>query len=309
MGLVVAIALLAIVSGTAAFLAYTAFSSREAALSRLQRVSSGATPQLRSQPVGELSLRERVAQFVELLSGSKVKEDDRDGTYAKLRQQLVEAGFRRPSALRVYMGSRVAATLGIAILIFPLSTVFVDSGLMVLVVLIGAAGLGFIAPGLVVDSRRSVRQRAIIRGLPDALDLMVVCVEAGLSLAATLDRVAKEFFRTNVVLASELKLVVLETQAGKSLSEALRSLSTRNGIQDLSTLASALVQTERLGTRVADTLRVQSDALRTRRMQQAEEVAQRAPVKMLIPAGLFIFPALLVVTAIPAFLGISKALQ
>jgi len=307
MGLLIAIGLLAIVSTIAAVMAFQSFTSREATLSRLQRVS-GQSVVVRAREPESQTLREKVGRLVELLSGSKIDEE-RDGTYAKLRQELIEAGFRRPGGLRIYMGSRVAVTLGIAFLMFPVSTIFMDNTLLGLAFVTVAAGLGFVAPGLLIKSRRSARHRSIIRGLPDALDLMVVCVEAGLSLASTLDRVAKEFFRTNVTLAGELKLVVLETQAGKSLSEALRSLAVRNGVQDLSTLASALVQTERLGTRVADTLRVQADALRTRRMQQAEEIAQRAPVKMLIPAGVFIFPALLVVTVIPAFIGMTKAFE
>jgi tight adherence protein C len=110
------------------------------------------------------------------------------------------------------------------------------------------------------------------------------------------------------VLAGEFRLTVLETQAGKSLSQALRSLGARNGVQDLSTLASALIQTERLGTRVADTLRVQADGLRTRRLQRAEQVAQRAPVKMLFPMAFLIFPAMIVVLIVPGIMQITATL-
>jgi tight adherence protein C len=229
---------------------------------------------------------------------------------AGLRQQLSEAGLRRGSALRIYLACRIvaAAALGGGAL-FALS-LWPQDGLAGPGLLTAATGLGYLAPGLAIGSRRSARQRAIVRALPDAIDLMVVCVEAGLSLGSTIDRVAKEFQRAgNAVLSGELRLVVLETQAGKSLTEALRGLGVRTGVQDLATLTSALVQTERMGTRVADTLRVQADALRTRRLQRAEEVAQRAPVKMLFPAGVFIFPALLAVTLVPAFLGTSKLFE
>jgi tight adherence protein C len=229
---------------------------------------------------------------------------------AGLRQQLSEAGLRRGAALRVYMASRLIGAVGLGGgAIFALS-LFPQEGLAGPGLLVGAIGFGYLGPGLVIGMRRSRRQRTIVRSLPDAIDLMVVCVEAGLSLGATIDRVAREFARAgNDTLSGELRLVVLETQAGKSLSESLRGLGTRTGVQDLSTLTSALIQTERMGTRVADTLRVQADALRTRRLQRAEEVAQRAPVKMLFPAGVFIFPVLLAVTLVPAFLGTSKLFE
>ncbi len=298
MDLLIAIGLLCVVSITAGVLAFGTFREREEAVSRLQRVSERGAPLAPVREATPNSLWERVTLLVGMLSGSQVDGNKRVA-YAERKQELIEAGFRRPGALNAYMGSRIALALGAAVLTFPAAALLSSNSGLAFAVLGLASGVGYLTPGLVVGARRSSRQRAIVRGLPDALDLMVVCVEAGLSLGATLDRVAKEFFRSNVVLASELKLVVLETQAGKSLSEALRALAARNGTPDLSTLASALVQTERLGTRVADTLRVQADALRTRRMQEAEEVAQRAPVKMLFPAVLFIFPALLVVILVP----------
>jgi len=303
--LLVAISLLILVSLISGFLALTAFREREEAISRLQRVGKREPLVPGSLENERPSLGERITQLVGLLSSPK-EEGAKRVAYAQRRQELIEAGFRRPGALNVFVGSRIALALVAAIVSFPAAAILFEESRQALSILALSSGVGFVVPGLVVRARRQSRQRAIVRSLPDALDLMVVCVEAGLSLGATLDRVAKEFFRSNVVLASELKLVVLETQAGKSLSEALRALGARNGVPDLSTLASALVQTERLGTRVADTLRVQADSLRTRRMQEAEEIAQKAPVKMLFPAAVFIFPALLVVIIVPPlvqFLG------
>ena len=306
MGLTISITLLLVVSGTALLLAVQSFSARGNTLARLQRIS-GRAEVIRPNTETPTSFRERLSLMVSRLSGKTSSEGKESSTYANLRQQLIEAGYRRSSALSVYMGSRVAITAGAALLAFPAS-IFVPNPTLVLCVLVAAAGVGFIIPGMVLGARRSKRQASIVNGLPDAIDLMVVCVEAGLSLAATIDRVAKEFFNSNPILASELKLTVLETQAGKSLGEALRTLGSRNGVSDLTTLTSSLVQTERLGTRVADTLRIQAGALRTRRLQQAETVAQRAPVKMVIPAGLLIFLPAMGLLAAPAFLRTIKAI-
>jgi tight adherence protein C len=240
------------------------------------------------------------------LSGRALR-DDRSRTYDALRQRLVEAGFRGQSALGTYIGSRIAVAGGLSLLIAPFVAVL--SSVQILAAFGAAALAGFLLPGIFVDYRRRRRQLQIQRGLPDSIDLMVVCVEAGLSLAATLNRVADEFQQSNAVLASEIKLAVLETQAGKSLADALRGLAARAGVSELSTLVSALIQTERLGTQIADTLRVQSEAMRVRRLQMAEEIAQKAPVKMLFPAAVLIFPALLIMILYPAVVGIVSTFR
>jgi tight adherence protein C len=252
---------------------------------------------------GPRSLSEQLGRWIAPLSQSKAGSQ----AYAPLRAKLAEAGFRGRSALAIYMGSRIALALGVAVLALPAAMVLLPSNAWLFAV-VAAGALGFVAPGIVVGARRNSRRAAIFASLPDAIDLMVVCVEAGLSLAATLQRVALEFRISSPVLAAELDLVVLETQAGKSLAAALRGLGERSGVSDLHSLVSALVQTERLGTRIADTLRVQSESVRIKRLRMAEELASKAPVKMLFPAVL-IFAAMLITAIVPAGLEMLKTLS
>jgi tight adherence protein C len=307
MDVAIGFAFLVIVSIACFSMAVVSVNAREAARSRLKRITSGAvtTSAARGSTALEASgLRGQVAAWIEALSGPR--EGDESGAYANVRRRLIEAGFRRPGVLRSYMGSRVAAALGLSLLALPLAAALLEQKVLAAAIVVTSAGLGFVGPGVFIDMRRRARQRTIVATLPDAIDLMVVCVEAGLSLASALNRVASEFHRASPVLSAEFRLTVLETQAGKSLSQALRTLGTRNGVPDLSTLASALIQTERLGTRVADTLRVQADGLRTRRLQRAEEVAQRAPVKMLFPMVFLIFPAMIVVLIVPGIMQVME---
>jgi len=221
-----------------------------------------------------------------------------------IRRRLVYAGYRQDSNLATFMGSRVflAVAVPMATLLAPLAWNL--AGIRLLALLAIASLIGFALPGAYVNARIRARQRALTLGLPDALDLMVVCVEAGLGISASLLRISREFVRSNPILSAEFELVVLETRAGKSSTEALRSLAERTGLSDVSALVSMLVQTERFGTSLADTLRVQADAMRTQRMQRAEEVAAKAPLKMLFPM-VVIFVATMVVTIGPGILEMS----
>jgi tight adherence protein C len=219
----------------------------------------------------------------------------------RTRQRLVEAGFRHSSALTLYMGSRVALALGLPVIALLLSPAWSLDELQLVMLLCVSAGLGLVAPSYWLDRMRGRRQQQIILGLPDALDLMVVCVEAGLGVNASLARVAKEFALTNPVLSAEFELVTLEARAGKSSTEALRSLAERTGVSEVSSLVAMLVQTERFGTSIADTLRVFADSMRVQRMLRAEEQGGKAPVKMLFPT-LIIFVATLVVTIGPGLM-------
>jgi tight adherence protein C len=161
-------------------------------------------------------------------------------------------------------------------------------------------GIGFYLPNLWIKLRISNRKNSIQRGLPDALDLMVVCVEAGTGLDAALNRTAEEMKKTNSALAEELSLVNLEIRAGKQKQEALKNLAWRTGLEDVSNLTTLLIQTERFGTSIAQALRVHSDFMRTKRFQRAEELAQKMPVKLLFPLVLFILPMFFLITLGPA---------
>jgi tight adherence protein C len=218
-----------------------------------------------------------------------------------VRERLIHAGYRGDSALSIYMGTRVLLALT-----FPFVVLFINSKLDItqfqqIVLLCGSAALGMVAPSYWLDHVRKARQLDVLLGLPDALDLMVVCVEAGLGINASLARVASEFQRANPTLSKEFELVNLEARAGKSTTDALRSLAARTGVTEVSSLVAMLVQTERFGTSLADTLRVHAEGMRVHRMLRAEEQAGKAPLKMLFPT-LIIFIATMIVTIGPGLL-------
>ncbi len=154
--------------------------------------------------------------------------------------------------------------------------------------------------------RTSRRKNKILEGLPDALDLMVVCVETGMGLDATINRVAEEIGLGHKILSDELKLMNLEIRAGKSREDALRDLATRTGLEDMNSLVTLLIQTDRFGTSVAQALRVYSDSVRTKRYQRAEEIAAKLPIKLMLPLILLIFPSLFVVILGPAAVRVYR---
>jgi tight adherence protein C len=223
----------------------------------------------------------------------------RTGETGPLRKRLVHAGYRHPAAVTIYFGLRLVLAIGLPFLVLslPISWGLPRLQLVILLCLLGAAGM--VGPSVWLDLRRHKRQGEIRRTLPDALDLMVVCVEAGYGINQSLARVTEEFAKRSPELSSELGLAVAETRAGKGLEGALRSLSERTGVDDVSSLVALLVQTERFGTSVANALRVHADAMRVRRMQRAEERAQKAPLKLIFPSTL-IFAALMLVFLAPS---------
>jgi len=169
--------------------------------------------------------------------------------------------------------------------------------------------VGFYLPNLWIQIRISSRREKVQKGLPDALDLMVVCVEAGLGLDAAINRVGEEMKLSNKVLSEEFKILNLELRAGKQRRDALRDLASRTDLEDLNSLTTMLIQTEKFGTSIGQALRVHADSMRTKRYQKAEEIAQKMPVKLIFPLILFIFPSLLIVILGPAFISIMRTLM
>ena len=224
---------------------------------------------------------------------------------AAVRRRLMYAGFRRETSVMTYMGSRVvfAALLPAIVLLTP--AVWNLEQLQLVTALCIAAMIGLIAPSRWLDTKVAARQKALRLALPDALDLMVVCVEAGLGINASLKRVAEDFRITHPILSSEFELANFETRAGKSTTDALRALAVRTGVAEVSSLVAMLIQTERFGTGLADTLRIHADGMRLRRLQSAEEQANKAPLKMLFPT-VFIFVAMMMIIVGPGFLQMSK---
>ena len=220
-----------------------------------------------------------------------------------LRMRLVHAGFRRPESLSIFLAIRV----GFALLLFG---GFV-SGVLTrpnLVFALAALGLGYVLPGIVLARLAKRRQHRIRLALPDALDLLVVSVEAGLGLDQAMARVGQELGTAYPELSADVRQVNLELLAGKARPEALRNLADRTGVDDLSALVAMLVQTDKFGTSVASSLRVFSETLRTKRRQRAEEAAAKTGVKMVFPLVLCIFPAIWVVTIGPAAIQFVKVL-
>jgi tight adherence protein C len=212
-----------------------------------------------------------------------------------LRLRLVQAGYRREEALTIFFGIRVVFALALFAL-FSTSVVARPNMSLAL----GGLGFGYLLPGMVLARLAKRRAHRIRLSLADALDLLVVSVEAGLGLDQALSRVGAELAFAYPELSDELKLINLELRAGKPRPEALRNLADRTGVDDLSALVTMLIQTDKFGTSVAQSLRVYSETLRTKRRQRAEEAAAKTGVKMVFPLVFCIFPAIWVVTIGPA---------
>jgi tight adherence protein C len=286
---------------TAIGLGASSLGSNRGVKRRLARLADGSVAPI---PVHERAGSRddaRHAWIVKLLSPFASKNATESESSSRVRRRLIEAGYRRDSALVIYLASRLVLALLLPVLLLLASPAWNLPQLKLIVLLCCATGLGLVAPSYWLDRARKARQMSIILGLPDALDLMVVCVEAGLGINASLARVGREFTRSNPVLSTEFELVTLEIRAGKSSTDALRALSDRTGVSEVGSLVAMLVQTERFGTSVADTLRVHAESLRVQRLLRAEELAGKAPLKMMFPT-LVIFIATLIVTIGPGLL-------
>jgi tight adherence protein C len=222
----------------------------------------------------------------------------------KLQQKLVCAGYRGHEAIAVFFGIRI----GVALLFFLAfaTPIFLRPNLMFA---LAGSGLGYLLPGMALGRMAKKRQHRIRMGMPDALDLLVVSVEAGLGLDQAIQRVGEEIAFAHADLSDELRLVNLELRAGKGRTDALRALADRTGVDDLSSLVAMLVQTDRFGTSVAQSLRVHADTMRTKRKQRAEEAAAKTGVKMVFPLVFCIFPAIWVVTIGPAAIKFVQVLM
>ncbi|MFO0997839.1 MAG: type II secretion system F family protein [Alphaproteobacteria bacterium] len=229
---------------------------------------------------------------------------------ASLRRRLLHAGFAGSSAIAVYQATRVIVTVGlpaVALLVVPM--IAPDFASKHLPILLGALGLfGFFLPSLVVGRIVSSRQTVARAGFPDALDTLLVCVEAGLGLDAAVNRVAVEIGNAYPLLGDQFTLVAAELRTGQSRETALRNLAERLNIDEANALATLLVQSEHLGTSVSQTLRVLADDFRQKRMLRAEERANVLPVKLAFPLVLFILPSLMVVIMGPTVIRILHTL-
>jgi len=226
----------------------------------------------------------------------------------KLQKQLMQAGFRSHSAPAVYRASQVllmaALPTSVALSFVALGRPLNKATLPVLI----AFCIGFVLPRFVLNRLMASRQLRITWGLADALDLMVITMEAGLGLNAAMLKVCEELKDVHPDISKEFELANLEIRVGRERSEALRNLADRSGVEDLNSLVGMLIQADRFGTSIARAVRVYSDSLRTKRRQRAEQAAQKAAFKLLLPLGALLFPTMFIVILGPALLNISDTL-
>lgn len=225
-----------------------------------------------------------------------------------LRIRFMNAGYRNENALILYFSAKTLLAIVPPILLFIVLRLSGSSptSSSMLVLLFIVAAIGYYLPNVILARLVFYRQRSIFENFADAADLMLVCVESGMALDAALNKVAEEIRLKSEALAEELQLVNLEMRAGSTREKSLRNLAMRTGVEEVNTFATMLVQADRFGTSIGDSLRVFSDGLRTRRRLRAEELAAKIPLKLLFPLVFFIFPSLLLVLLGPAFIQVYR---
>jgi tight adherence protein C len=297
-----------LVFATVALLIFGVISQRQAGsdpvatrLAEIKSSTEGAmwwqTRRIARRPAWERMLA-RLAGFLPNADG---QESIKDG--------LVEAGFRGPNAVTTFLGAKILFAAGLPLLLFVVAAMLRFPIGNTLVWSIVLAVVGFYLPTLWLWNAAGKRKLEVTHALPDALDLLVVCVEAGLGLNAAIVKVAQEINIASPVLSQEFRQVNNEMKAGVNRIDALRSLAERTGVADIKSLVAVLVQTDRLGTSIAASLRAQSDSLRVKRRQRAEEAAHKVAVKLVFPLVLCIFPELLLVLLGPGFISVFRALS
>jgi tight adherence protein C len=229
---------------------------------------------------------------------------------SQLRIRFMNAGYRSETAPMVFFLAKTVLTFMLPAIFFlyiMISGADYPANLLMLFV-VTSAGLGYFLPNVFLERRIAYRKREILDSFPDAMDLIIVCVESGLGLDAALARVSEEMHMISPILGEELHLINLELRAGSSRERALRNLALRTGVEDIDTLVAMLVQSDRFGTSVAQALRVHAENLRTKRRLRAEEAAAKIALKLLFPLIFFIFPSMLLVLLGPALISIHRVM-
>jgi tight adherence protein C len=251
-------------------------------------------------------VQNRISNFLGRFGKRVAPKQSKD--YRQMRPRFLKAGFRRETAPAIFWGTKCLLAICLPMCFFLLRLVVLGplSTAMTGGICLYLALMGLFLPDIWLRIRIARRRERIFKGFPDALDLLVVCVEAGMGIDSAINRVAEEMKISNKTLSDELKLLNLELRAGKLRRDALKDLAMRTDLQEVESLATLLIQTEKFGTNVAQALRVYSDMFRTKRYQRAEEIAAKMPIKLLIPLAFFIFPSLFVVLLGPAAINIYK---
>jgi tight adherence protein C len=270
----------------------------------LQRISDAINPQPKEksllsaiQQTG-LSIGGVIEHFENVLPKSQAE-------VSVVLQRLQRAGFRDESAVKIFYGCKVLLPVLLCLIAWVSGLIHYTGPF----ILLFTAAAGFLGPDFWLGKVISKRQSKIRRGLPDVLDLLIICIEAGLSLDQATARAAEELKTAQPELCDELYIVVLEQRAGRPRGEAWKHMSERTDVDAVRNLVSMLVQAEQFGTSIAKTLRVHGDTLRTQRVQAVEEAAAKTTIKLIFPLVLFIFPSLFVVILAPAFITIMKSFK
>ncbi len=238
--------------------------------------------------------------------GERVPVSPQEASLA--RRELMAAGYRSEAALYTYYGLKVLTAVVLVTLAFLLRSQITGYGILRMALIGGAALIGYFLPTFILERLVAARQERLRHALPDALDLLVVSTEAGLGLDQAMQNVSQEIAIAHKDLAEELSLVTLEMRAGKRRADALRNLAERTGEREIRNLVAALVQTDRFGTSLAESLRTHADFLRIQRRQEAEERANKVGVKLVFPIFFCILPSMFIVVGGPAMLQIFKGL-
>ena len=297
-----------ILTGAAGLLLYFALSPRSrvveerfADLAVKVRVSQGLDSQLEDQNLGRMLFR---------WASKRVPAPDLDSPSGeKLQQTLAQAGYLKSSDAQTYQVIRVLLAIGGGVLGLLIGLIFHESISQPLMFGLGGVGIGIFVPSYILGRRARIRQNNISKQLSDVLDLLVVCVEAGLGLFEAIRIVGTECERHGQEIGQELSLVTTDISSGATLGQALRGLADRTAVEDIKPLAATLIQSEQLGAQIAPALKASSDALRTRRRLRAEESAQKASIKILFPLVIFVLPAMIAVIVGPAMIQVIKTLS
>ncbi len=294
-----------LLAGVGAYLYTEQHRERRTLVKRIQRTGDGADPGKRNILKG--MKRHWLGFFTSL--GHLVKpKNDREISLS--RKEFLMAGYRGESVPLIFWGAKVLLAILTAVIFISIRLLIAKPmpSLYLTLLTVVFALASFHLPNLWLRMKIAKRKDVIRAGLPDALDLMVVCVVAGNGLDAAINRVAEEMGLSNKPVGQEFELLSLELRAGKSRQDALKNLASRTGLEDVGSLVTLLIQTEKFGTSIAQALRIHSDSMRTKRFQRAEEAAAKLPVKLIFPLILFILPSLFVVILGPAAITIFRTL-
>jgi tight adherence protein C len=285
--------------------------SRDPGLKRIKELHNAkAMEAIDTLQEEDSSLKDTIKEKAEkIIAGiSHISKTDKEKT-SKVRENLIQAGYHREDIVKTFIGLKIISTI-LLILIFIYLGLLLNRELRIVLILSSLFGLvGYNLPDLVLGFKIKKRQGIIANGLPDALDLLVITVEAGLGLNAAILKVSDDLEIRCAPLSREFARVNQDLRTGASREEALRKLSDRNQVEDLRIFVGAVILADRLGTSIADTLRAQADSLRTRIRQKAEQQAAKAGIKMLLPLVLFILPALIIILMGPGLIAVIRTLN